>query len=655
MHMKLILIRLFLFSLSYIPFHGFAEQYISKEIQWNIYSPDHTIRVSVSDDSGVIYYYVLQGADTVIRKSKLGIITDKYDFSKELYYVRSDSARIDRFYTMIIGKRKYNHELANKKTLHFRNRQGKEIDIIFRVSDDGVAFRYFFPRTANSLSVVSELTGFGIDTSAKAWLMKYGLPTNYAPAYENDYTNGSLVGQSSPDSSGWAFPALFRITNHFVLLTESDLDEHFFGSHLKQDCEGGNYEIRGPLSGEALGHFSTLVNSATPFYSPWRVIILGKSLGTIIESNLVYDLARQSRIADTRWIKPGRSSWSWWGDHASSKNFTSLKKFIDLSREMGWEYSLVDANWDIMEGGGTIEDLTRYAKKNNILLTLWYNSGGIHNTVTERPREIMSDPEKRKQEFRKLNKWGVKAVKIDFFGSDKQQIIKLYLDILKDAAAAKIMVIFHGCTLPRGWSRTYPNLISMEAVKGAEQYGWDSAFANRAPIGNIILVCTRNVVGPMDYTPVTFSDYEHQPHRTSNAYELAETILFESGMLHFADRAESYQNAGDKVRQFMKIVPSTWDDTRFIDGYPGKLIVLARRKGREWFIGAANGEVIEKNVQVNLSFLPKGSYNILLMKDGADPHEIKSLEIVYSGQHEPVITMLPKGGFTMWIRPRFSN
>jgi alpha-glucosidase len=653
--MKYFFATFFLFSLSFISFHCFAQQNYCKKNKWLIYSPDNGIQVTVSDDAGSLYYYVVEGADTVIRKSKLGIVTEKYDFSKELHYVRSDSARIDKFYTMTIGKRKYNHELANKKTLHFRNYQGKEIDIIFRVSDDGVAFRYFFPLSADSLSVVSELTSFGIDTSSKAWLMKYGLPTNYAPAYENDFTNGSLVGQSSPDSSGWAFPALFNSLNHFVLITESDLDEHFFGSHLKQDCKGGNYEIRGPLSGEALGHFSTLANSTTPFYSPWRVIIVGKSLGSVIESNLVYDLATPSRIADTRWIKPGRSSWSWWGDHASSKNFTSLKKFIDLSREMGWEYSLVDANWDIMEGGGTIEDLTKYAKKNNILLTLWYNSAGIHNTVTERPREIMSDPEKRKKEFKKLNQWGVKAVKIDFFGSDKQQIIKLYLDILKDAAAAKIMVIFHGCTLPRGWSRTYPNLISMEAVKGAEQYGWDSAFANHAPIGNIILVCTRNVVGPMDYTPVTFSDYKNQPHKTSNAYELAETILFESGMLHFADRAEDYQKSDDKVKLFMKAVPSTWDDTRFIDGYPGKLMILARRKGREWFIGAANGEAIEKNVRVNLFFLPKGTYTILLMKDGGNPREIKSSEFEYSGQHEPVITTLPKGGFTMWIRPKSSN
>jgi hypothetical protein len=217
-----------------------------------------------------------------------------------------------------------------------------------------------------------------------------------------------------------------------------------------------------------------------------------------VESNLVYHLSNHSLIADDSWVKPGRASRSWWSDHPSSRDFVKLKNYVDLASEMGWEYSLVDANWNRMENGGNIEDLVKYANSKNIGLSFWYNSGGPHNIVTEQPRDIMNDPSKRKEELKKLHDWGVKAIKVDFFQSDKQDIMKLYLDILKDAASQQIMVVFHGCTLPRGWSRTYPNLVSMEAVKGAEQYGWDSVFARQDAMLNTILAFTRNVVGRMD-------------------------------------------------------------------------------------------------------------------------------------------------------------
>ena len=232
----------------------------------------------------------------------------------------------------------------------------------------------------------------------------------------------------------------------------------------------------------------------------------GKSASTVVESVLIDHLAEPNAIGNADWVKPGRSSWSWWSDHASSRNVKTLNRFVDLAANMKWEYSLVDANWNILQDGGNIQDLIDHAKQKKVDLTFWYNSGGPHNNVTEQPRDVMFDPVKRKEEFKKLHTWGVKAVKVDFFQSDKQNVMQLYQDILKDAAKEQIMVIFHGSTMPRGWQRTYPNLLSMESVRGAENYGWSKEFATDAAQLNTIYVFTRNVAGSMDYTPVTFSD-----------------------------------------------------------------------------------------------------------------------------------------------------
>ncbi|MBD0366130.1 MAG: glycoside hydrolase family 97 catalytic domain-containing protein, partial [Flavisolibacter sp.] len=405
-----------------------------------------------------------------------------------------------------------------------------------------------------------------------------------------------------------------------------------------------------PMASEAKGVGSIEATATTPFSTPWRVIIIGKTVGTIIESNLVYHLATPNKIGDVSWVKPGRASWSWWGDHASSRDFEKLKKFVDLAKEMSWEYSLVDANWDLMKGGD-IKQLVDYANSQNIGLLFWYNSGGPHNVVTERPRDIMNDPVKRKEEFKRLHEWGVKGIKVDFFQSDKQAIIQLYHDILEDAAKEKIMVNFHGCTLPRGWSRTYPNLISMEAVRGAENYGWGKEFARDAPMLNNIYTYTRNVVGPMDYTPVTFSDYECCPHTTTNAHELALSVLFETGILHFADRAEPYRNLDSRIKDFMRSVPTVWDDTKFVQGEPGKETVLARRKGDTWYIAGASGMDMQQNLQLQLPFLTGSSYQASVFSDGTSAREIKVSNTSVKKGGTLDITVLPKGGFVAVLKP----
>jgi hypothetical protein len=263
----------------------------------------------------------------------------------------------------------------------------------------------------------------------------------------------------------------------------------------------------------------------------------------------------------------------------------------------------------------------------------------------------MYDSAKRRAELKKLHSWGIKAIKVDFFQSDKQDMIQHYHNIMKDAAKEKIMVVFHGCTLPRGWSRTYPNLLAMEGIRGAEQIGWDSVFANNAPLYNTINVFTRNVAGPMDYTPVTFSDTKCCPHTTTNAHELALSVLFESGIMHFADSDSSYYSQKKEVQNFLKRVPNIWDEIKFLQGEPGKDVVLARRRGNKWYVAGINGENESKTISLQLSFLRSPKFKVILFSDGDNPGNIKYSELNYQKGKPISIQLLPKGGFVMELIP----
>lgn len=616
---------------------------------WTTSSPSGTLAITVSIDSGKLHYYVLLEKDTVIRRSELGVEFAGESFSSDLAFVSSKDSAIDERYTMVTGKRKDNHAKANQTILEFVNGNGHAIQVIARAYDEGVAFRYFFPGIDSAITVTRESTSFAVPVSGKAWIQSYSLPASWKPSYEEYYSNGSPVGEPAIDTSGYSLAALFENEGKWVLLTEAGLDDTYFGAHLAQNCDGGIYRIQVPQLGEANNMYSNLASATQPFATPWRTIIVAGSLAGIVESNLVHHLAAPQIPGDMSWVKPGKSSWSWWSDFASSKDFNKLVRFVDLSNSMGWDYSLVDANWDIMTGGN-IEQLIAHAKKQGVGLTLWYNSSGPHCTITERPRDIMNDPVKRKEEFKKLRSWGVRAVKVDFFNSDKQEIIKLYLDILKDAAAEQIMVVFHGSTLPRGWSRTYPNLLSMESVRGAEYYGNDTSMIRRSATHNTIISFSRNVVGPMDYTPVTFGSHACCPHPTSNAHELALAVLFESGVLHFADHAREYLALPDDIKTFMRELPTTWDDTKFIEGYPGKEIVLARQKENKWYVAGVNGEPREKMVSADLSFLPEGEYDLLILRDGADNRKIETEKITYRSGSPLEIKLLPYGGFAIEIK-----
>jgi len=459
------------------------------------------------------------------------------------------------------------------------------------------------------------------------------------------------VGTSSSSEAGWAFPVLFCTADRsrWGLVTEAGLDESYCGCRLSQNAPQGVYRIRFPDEGEGDSTGAVEPSWTLPWATPWRVIMLGDSPADIVESTLVTDVSPPSVVKDTSWIRPGRASWSWLFDHDSPQDCTKLKTWVDLAAQMGWEYSLVDANWDRMKNG-TIHDLIAYANGKGVGLLLWYNSGGPHNHVSEKPRGLMTHREIRREEFATLKKWGIKGVKVDFWQSDKQNIIQLYQEVLKDAADFQIMVNFHGCTLPRGWSRTYPHLMSMEAVRGEECYSFDRNFTIEAPVQNVITPFTRNAVGPMDYTPTMFKDNVY-PHLTSYSHELALPVIIESGWLHFAGGPKEYLDLPQAPKSFLKTVPVVWDETRLLMGEPGQFLVIARRHGDQWYIGGINGEKAGRDVDVPLPFLGQTRCTVTIIRDGDTPRTFATeTEAVTSDGHLET-RLLPHGGFVAVLTP----
>ncbi len=678
------------------------------QASWEVRAPDDQIslRLSLAAPGRAadypaaqkrLYYEVNWQGRHVLPPSPLGLVCSRdqgsltpdprsptpaltADFVDGLTFVSATGTEtIDEAYTLPHGKSSRGGKRFKEKVVTFRNADGVLIQVVLRACDEGVAFRYQFPGIGDQgsgvrdptpgprpltpeFTVRSEATGFRLPEGGKVWAHPYDVPGQYTPAYETYWANGVTVGTASPLKTGWAFPLLFRTedSSHWGLITEAGLDGTYCGSHLTvkgaatrslaPDPRSLVYRIQFPDPNEGNGVGDSQPSSTLPWVMPWRVIILGKSLETVVASTMVTDLSAPCALKDTNWIKPGRASWSWLSDHDSPQDCTKLKAFVDLAAQMGWEYSLVDANWNIMKNG-TIHDLIAYANSKGVGLLLWYNSGGPHNTVTEQPRGTMDLRDVRRFEFERLRKWGIKGVKVDFLQSDKQDLMRLYLDILKDAADYQLMVDFHGCTLPRGWSRTYPNLMSMEAVRGAECYSFDRAYPQQAPVHNVIQAFTRNVVGPMDYTPVMFADNAF-PHITSYGHELALSVVFESGLLHFADAVKPYLDLPEAPKNFLKHVPAAWDATRFLAGEPGRFVILARRKGNDWYIGGINGRDVAEEVKVPLAFLGQGRYAMTLIQDGKTPRTFDTQSQVVEPSGTATVSLGAYGGFAAVLHPQ---
>lgn len=610
-------------------------------------SPNGQVQIEVTlNAEGTPLYTVTSQGQQLIEPSELGLVRKDADFSQSLNLTSiSDTETVEDTYALKVGKKRAITYLANKKVFTFQNQDGLDFQIIFQVSNDGVAFRYFMPGDEEMKFITEERTKFNLPDDARAWLQPCSeAKTGWAktnPSYEENYLMDISVEESSPTNAGWVFPALFQAKNQWVLLSEAGLDKNYCASRLASASPKGVYQMEFPQPAEKIFNGELLPQSKGDWYSPWRVIAVG-SLKTITESTLGTDVALPATSGDFSWVEPGRAAWSWVILKDNSVNYETQKQFIDYAADMGWEYCLVDGMWDTQIGYDKIKELADYAATKEVGLLLWYNSAGDWNEAYQTPKNVMLTRASRLAEFNKIHEMGIKGVKIDFFGGDGQSVIEYYHEILTDAAEAEILVNFHGCTLPRGWQRTYPNLLTMESIKGMEFITFAQTNADAAVAHCAMLPFTRNVFDPMDFTPVCFSEIPGIERRTSNGFELALSTLFVSGMQHYAETAEGMSQVPDYVKDAMKAVPVAWDESVFVDGFPGKYVVMARRKGDRWFVAGINAEEAPKSITLDLSFL-KG--NGTLITDGPEYRSWKKQSIVIDDTGKIEIEIKPNGGF----------
>ncbi len=617
-----------------------------------IISPDGAVKVTVENPDHQLLYSVSYNGDSTILPSKLGLIREDGDFSKDLKITNiSADEKVVEEYTMNVHKKAMNHYEANQKTISVENSKGQKMQVIFQVSDHGVAFRYYFPDTDSTMhKITNEVSSFAFNPDAKAWLQPCAHAKtswgNANPSYEEHYLQDIPVGMPSP-LAGWVFPALFKTGNTWVLISEAAVDRNYCASRLAAESPNGIYSIGFPEEKEVIFTGELNPQSTLPWYSPWRIMAIG-SMADVVESTLGTDLAKPAIEGDFSFVETGRSSWSWVLLKDNETIFPVQKKFIDYASDMGWEYCLIDAGWDVQIGYDKIQELVDYAKTKNVKILLWYNSSGDWNTTPQTPKSALLTHADRMKEFTRIKNMGVAGVKVDFFGGDGQSVMNYYIDIMEDAAKVGLEVNFHGCTLPRGWQRTYPNLVSMEAIKGEEYVTFDQANADVQANHCCVIPFTRNVFDPMDFTPTCFGEIPNIQRKTSNGFELALPVIFQSGVQHFAEIPEVMNQVPGYVKQFMKDVPVVWDDTKFLDGFPGKYVVMARKSGSTWYVAGINGQDTTQQVKVDLSFANPVSGTLII--DGKTNREFEKSEMNLSENKLVDLTMKPQGGFVMLLQ-----
>ncbi len=585
-------------------------------------SPDKSLVLNVFlSTSGEVQYRIQKSGVNIIQPSVLGMMMKSHDFTQRMKLVaKSKPERITDNYQTKNAKKSSIQYQSNQLVLSFINKEEKKMDIIFRLSNDGLAFRYSFPWIKNKETIIKEHSSFAFDKKARAWLQpmseaKTGWQQCH-PSYEEHYLQNIPVGTLSPLKSGWVYPALFKTNDTWVLITEAALDGTYCGTRLINDSASSVYSIGFADPREVFTGGGYLPVNNKRWLTPWRIITIG-SLKTIAESTLGTDLAPAAITIDHSFIKPGKASWSWINSKDDNITFTEQQKYIDYAADMHWQYCLVDAAWDVKIGYDSIKILSDYAAKKNVGLLLWYNSAGDWNTVAYTPKDKLLTKEGREEEFSRLQSIGIKGVKIDFFGGDGQSMIQYYIDILNDAAKHKLLVNFHGATLPRGWQKTYPHLMTTEAIYGMEMVTFDQHAADVQANHCAMLPFTRNAFDPMDFTPMNLTGLTSSncTRKTTPAFELALSVLFLSGIQHFAQAPEGMTKVSDDVKLFLKTLPDYWDDVKFLEGYPGKYAVIARRSGNRWYIAGINGEKNEKKVSLDLTSFRK--IKATLFTDGA--------------------------------------
>ena len=582
-----------------------------------VVSPCGRVRVTLRLDAGTPTYTVAVDGVEVVPPSPLGLTLDDADFASRLTLIdRGRPTTVEVDYELLQGKVSRVRKTMTERVVSVRNVKGLLMDIVLRADSEGAAFQYRFPDRGDgaTLTVVGETTGLTLNVPADGG-GQFTLPyTVQKPKYQEwyvprDHHTTPALGEATASPRGASFPLLARTVAHdgqewWVLASESGMDGTYPACHLTQpalDTAAGpvTYSIAFPYDDEALG----TLGPGTPqvsgaWQTPWRFMAVARTAAQVANTTLATDLGVPCRLDDTSWVRPGSATFSWMMDHNSPRSLEATVKWFDLGKAMGWPYALVDSKWDQMtDAAGNavpLERIVAEADQRGLKLFLWHNSGGANNNSASTPRDLMVDAATRRARFKLLRDAGVAGVKVDMWEADKQQLLAWQREVIEDAGRYRLHIVLHNTTIPRGWDRTYPHLLGVEAGIASENYSNTKPLADQIPEQTTIAAVSRNIVGAFDYGTTLLSPYAlpNSPRHTTDAHELALTVVYQSGFNGFADAPEAYLGQSPEVRELLSTVPAAWDETRFLDADPGSHVVVARRKGRTWYIAGVNGRTL---------------------------------------------------------------
>ena len=623
----------------------------------SVSGPDQQLRVNVSVENGAPLYSVTYKGKTILEPSPLGFVANIGDFSQGMTYVEQKKRTIEETYTLDRIKKSTVNYHANELTVTFQNADRQPMDVTFRVSNNDLAFRYELPRYGDTGSIVirREATGFDFPSYTTTFLAPQSDPMvgwkRTKPSYEEEYAADAPLTQRSQFGHGFTFPCLFRIGDDgWALVSETGVDSRYCASRLSDATADGLFSIAFPMPEENNGNGTVAPSFALPGATPWRTITVGDNLKPIVETTVPWDVVTP-RFSTEHTYKYGKGTWSWivWQD--ASINYDDQVRYIDLAAAMGFPYVLIDNWWDTNIGHERMEQLVDYAHAKNVDVFLWYSSSGYWNDIVQGPTNRMDNPIVRKQEMKWLKKIGVKGIKVDFFGGDKQETMRLYEAILSDADDYGLMVIFHGCTIPRGWERMYPNYVGSEAVLASENLVFDQHFDDLEAFNACLHPFIRNAVGCMEFGGTFLNKRYNRTNdggttrRTTDVFQLATAVLFQNPIQNFAITPNNLTDAPRLALDFLKEVPTTWDETVFLDGYPGKYCVLARRHGDRWYIAGINAQKEPLKLKLALPMLREG--DCVAFYSDTKSREPQLEQKTIQKPAETSVTIQPEGGIVL--------
>lgn len=628
----------------------------AKEIK-QITGPNGNLSVKIELKSGTPYYTASYKGKTVIEPSPLGIVTSLADLSKGLQQNGEVKERvINETYSVPTNKFSTVNYVANEIIIPFKDNKNNAYEVVFRLSNNDIAFRYNLLESNKQryCTINKENTGFKLPSNATTYITPQALPgagwETTKPSYEEEYTMNEPVGSVSKYGVGYTFPALFKVENNWALISETGVDSRYAGCRLGESSKDGLYMIEFPQKGENNGVGSSEIGMTLPGHTAWRTITIGDNLKPIVETTVSLDVVEPIYEASQEY-KYGKGTWSWivWQDE--SCNYDDQVIFIDLASNAGLEYILIDAHWNYQIGYDRMPELIKYAKSKNVDVWLWYNSNGYWNNAPQGPRGMMDKSAIRQTEMAWMKAMGVKGIKVDFFGGDKQETMKLYEDILTDANTYGLMVDFHGTTLPRGWERMFPNFIGSEAVLASENVYFEEYHAKKQALQSTILPFTRNAVASMEWGGVFLNEYMSKDNKsrhkryTTDAYEAASLIHYFCPVQFLAITPNNLEEKPKYLFDFIREVPTTWDETRFVDGKIGEYCIMMRRKGDKWYLSGTNA--LSNTLKLTLNIPEFANKTLNMIADSKDRES--SFNKVKIGKDGKVkIEMLVDGGVVIF-------